>query len=675
MLVIKSSLSAQDVPLDITDQIEAFLEEQADDVDIIQLYELLQAYSKKPLNLNKAEYEDLIELRLLTPIQINNILDHRNRYGDFLATEELQTVPGLEMDDIKRIRTFVGVKSAQKVSLGIPQLIRQSDQELLLKWSRILEEKRGFIPDANGDSPYLGDANKYLVRFAGNYENYLRYGVIAEKDAGEQFMQSGRDLGFDYLTFHAYLRDYSDKLKTLAIGDYSLSLGQGLIEHNAFGAGKSAFVSNIKKGGRIIRPYSSVIENNYYRGVAATIRPVNNIELSVFASSVKRDGNVLLSDTIQGETSTLLFSSLQESGNHRTINEIEDKDAIDLKSVGATLKYRKKSLSIAFNTLNHFFAANLGRTDALYNLYRFQGDRLSNHSLDFSYRIRNYNFFGELAVDSGGGRAALIGGLISLDRNLNLAILYRNYSEDYNALNPNAFGESTSFTNENGLYMGISYNLSKHWRFNAYVDIWKHPWVRFTINKPSTGIEYVARLDYFVKRKFNAYVQFLYERKLDNISTESRITIAEEQIRHRLRCHFNNKVNKALELRTRVEVSRFENPLKTEWGYMMYQDIILRAINSPLSFSTRFALFDTDGFDSRIFAFENSILYEFSIPSYFDQGFRYYVNMRYDVNYNMTAELRFSRTHNTNRDDFSSGNERIDDDTKSEIKVQLRYQF
>ena len=627
------------------------------------------------MNLNKAEYEDLLELRLLTPIQINNILDHRNRFGDYLAVEELQSVPGIRLEDIKRIRTFVGIGGDQKLNLSIPQLIAQSDQELLFKWSRILEDKKGFLPNSNGETAYLGDANKYLVRFAGNYENNFRYGIIAEKDAGEQFMKNSDDLGFDYLTFHVYLRDYSEKIKTVAIGDYSLSLGQGLIEHNAFGAGKSAYVSNIKKGGRIIRPYSSVIENAFYRGAAATIRPVKNVELSVFASSVKRDGNVLLADTIDGESSAVIFSSLQESGNHRTINEIEDKDAIDLKTIGTSIKYKRNSFNLAFNNLNHFFNADLGRTDALYNLYRFQGDQLSNYSLDFSYRYKNYNLFGEVALDSGGGKAALLGGLISLDRNVNLAILYRNYSEDYNALNPNAFGESTSFTNENGLYLGISYSLDKHWSINAYMDIWQHPWVRFTVNKPSTGIEYVARLDYYVKRKFNAYVQYLYEKKLDNISSEEKITIAEDQIRQRLRWHFNNKVTKSFELRTRLELSRFENPLKTEYGYLLYQDFIFRSIDSPLSLTARFALFDTDGFDSRIFAFENSILYEFSIPSYFDQGFRYYLNLRYDINYDLTAEFRFSRTHNTNRDSFSSGNELIDGDTKTEIKAQVRYQF
>ncbi|NNE25642.1 MAG: helix-hairpin-helix domain-containing protein [Saprospiraceae bacterium] len=668
-------MKAQDIPLEITDQIEAFLEEQSDDVDILLLYDLLQSYTKKPLNLNRAEYEDLIELRLLTPIQINNILDHRNTYGNFIAIEELQSVPGMGIEDIKRIRNFLGVTSGPNVNLNVPQLFVQSDQDLLLRWSRVLEEKKGYIPNSNGDIPYQGDANKYLVRFAGSYETNLRYGFIAEKDAGEPFMQSAKDLGFDYLTFHAYLRDYSDKIKTIALGDYSLSLGQGLIEHNAFGAGKSAFVTNIKKGGRIIRPYSSVLENGFYRGVATTISPIENIELSVFASSTKRDGNVLLSDTIEGASSAILFSSLQESGNHRTVNEIEDKDAVDLKTIGATLKYKSKGWSLAFNNLNHYFAADLGRSNALYNLYRFQGDQLSNYSLDFSYRLRNYNFFGELAMDSGGGTAMLMGALVSLDRSFNLAVLYRSYSENYNALNPNSFGESTSFTNENGLYLGISYNLSKRWRFNAYVDIWQHPWIRFTINKPSDGIEYVARLDYFVKRKFNAYVQFLYERKLDNLSTDDIITVADNQVRHRLRWHFNTNVNKQLELRTRIEVSRFDNPLVTEWGYMVYQDIIFRSINSPLSFTTRFALFDTDGFDSRIFAFENSILYEFTIPSYFDQGFRYYVNLRYNVNYNFTAELRYSRTHNINRDDFSSGNELIDGDTKSEIKAQVLYNF
>jgi len=72
-----------------------------------------------------------------------------------------------------------------------------------------------------------------------------------EKDAGEEFFTGSNRKGFDYYTGFIYLRDVHPFFKEVNIGDYSVSMGQGLIMHNSFGAGKSAYVMNIKRGGSI----------------------------------------------------------------------------------------------------------------------------------------------------------------------------------------------------------------------------------------------------------------------------------------------------------------------------------------------------------------------------------------------------------------------------------------
>lgn len=669
-------IHAQELPIEITDQIEAFLEDQEEEIDIINLYEQLRIFAERPININNATGEELRELRLLSDVQINALLYHRDQFGDLIHIAELQSIPAWNIDDIKRVQTFIQVSGQDNMQISFGQMLAQSRNELYLKWGRFVEEKNGFKKDDNGESNYLGNPDRYFVRYRNNYNNKLRMGFILEKDPGEQFMTSADNLGFDYLTAHIYLKDYSKFLKEVAVGDYTISLGQGLIAHNSFGSGKSAFVTNIKKGGRTIIPFNSVFENGYMRGAAATIRPVRHIEATAFYSKVNRDGNAVGPDTLSGLEPRTLFSSLQTTGNHRTASEIEDKGLFGIQSYGGVIKWRHSNWHIGINSLNHNFDDRLDRSDQPYNLFRFEGESLSNHSVDFSYRYKNFNFFGEYAYASSGGTAFLAGALLVLDKRVNLALMWRDYGVDYNALEPNALGESSAANNEKGMFIGLELLLSKNWKFRAYADYWKHPWLRFNINQPSGGKEYIARLDYTVKRKLNCYIQYSYENKLFNSeSPENKITIASDQIRHRLRFHFSHKVNKALELRTRLEGSHFVNPDLNEYGYLMYQDVIFKPLDSKLSLTSRFAVFDTDGFDSRIYAYENALLYEFLIPAYFDQGFRYYFNLRYRLNYDTTLELRWARTHLTNQDSFSNGNEKIEGDTKSEIRMQLRYVF
>ena len=129
------------------------------------------------------------------------------------------------------------------------------------------------------------------------------------------------------MSAYVYAKDYSDKLKDIVIGDYTISMGQGLIANNAFGSGKSAWVTDVKRGGRVIRPYNSVSENAFFRGGALTLKPVDHIECTLFGSYVRKDGNSFI-DTSDVENISNGFSSLLTSGNHRTEAEIEDEGAI-----------------------------------------------------------------------------------------------------------------------------------------------------------------------------------------------------------------------------------------------------------------------------------------------------------------------------------------------------------
>ena len=666
---------SQEISNELMDQIENFIEEQDENIDLVNLLERLRILSQSKLNLNRVDADELRELRLLSEIQINDLLDHILIYGDLISLEELQSIPSFQLNDIIRLREFVQVNANDRFQMSLPQMLKESRHVAFVKWSRVLQDKKGYLPKDDGTTNYQGDENRVLIRYRNNFENRFRMGFILEKDSGEKYFSANDNLGVDYLSVHAFLKDYSKVLKDVAIGDFTVSLGQGLISHNSFGSGKGALTTQIIRGGRVIRPYSSINENGFMRGIGDTIRHYDNVEVSLFGSHVKRDGNIR-TDTLENDEPDLLFSSLQLSGNHRTLSEIEDRKAIGITSIGGSIKYKRRRGHIAVNAVSHSFDRDLQRSPELYNKYRFAGESLTNISLDYNYRYKNFNIFGESAMALNQGQAHMVGLMIGLNRFLSAAIHYRNYAKDYNALLPNAFGETSSNNNENGIYFGLEWQLAKKWKLRTYADFWKHPWLRFTVNRPSTGMEFYTRLDFYLKRQLLIYTQFSHETKLNNYNVDGLATtqIGTQQ-RYKMRIHLANQFTKGFELRTRAEFSIFKNAIQTSKGFLIYQDFIFKSIASPLSFTSRFAYFDTDDFQSRIFAFENSVLYEFGIPAYFDQGIRYYINLRYRGIRNLTLELRYSKTHLTNRESFSSGNEFIDGDVRSEVKVQVRYGF
>lgn len=97
--------------------------------------------------------------------------------------------------------------------------------------------------------------------------------------------------GYDYYSFYCLLKT-SGRLKSLALGNYKLSFGQGLVLSTDFRLGKtfSMSTSEYRTGG--IRKHSSTDEYNYFRGVAATMELLRCLELSVFYSHRSMDGVV-----------------------------------------------------------------------------------------------------------------------------------------------------------------------------------------------------------------------------------------------------------------------------------------------------------------------------------------------------------------------------------------------
>ena len=113
--------------------------------------------------------------------------------------------------------------------------------------------------------------------------------------------------------------------------------------------------------------------------------------------------------------------------------------------------------------------------------------------------------------------------MTSLNAKLDLALHIRNFDRDFQALYSNTFSETRRSENESGQYIGLEYRPSKPWKINAYADFYKHPWLRFLVDAPSDGTEYLVRAVYNKRRKRTLFWQYRYERNQENSSINSNI--------------------------------------------------------------------------------------------------------------------------------------------------------
>src|SRR6202042_3274314 len=104
------------------------------------------------------------------------------------------------------------------------------DASFLIRAGQVLEKSKGYEkPSAPGAAYYEGSPQNLFIRYNYNYKQLLLYGFTGEKDAGEPFFRGAQRYGFDFYSFHFFLRQ-TGLIRALAIGDFTVNMGQGLIQ-------------------------------------------------------------------------------------------------------------------------------------------------------------------------------------------------------------------------------------------------------------------------------------------------------------------------------------------------------------------------------------------------------------------------------------------------------------
>jgi len=702
-----------DIPRDVIEQrIEAASDQLGDDssVDLTSLFDKLTDHLKDPIDLNHTDAQELNGLILLSDVQVSAILQHIRKEGKLLSLYELQTINGMDAATIDVIRPFITVRESEKSTrASLKEILANGSSELLFRSTMNIEDRKGFMDrrnifgkeyyDPDGDAlpdygnsavrdslrannkVYLGSPYRLYTRFRFRYRQNVSFGITAEKDEGEQFFKGQQSQGFDFYSAHLFLREMG-RLKALAVGDYQAQFGQGLTFWNGLAySAKSSFTMNVKRNALGLSPYTSVNENLFLRGVAATYAFGKHVELTGFYSLKSIDGNVQgvssLTDSLGSQIEEVTFTSFQEDGFHRTNNELSKKDGIGEQIFGGNLRYERKAFSLGATAAHVMYDAVLQPNTAPYSQFNFKGKTNTTAGVDWNVLYRNLTWFGEASMSANGGMAMNTGLLVALDKRVSMSLLYRNYGRGYHGLYSVAFAEGGSPWNEHGFFTGLEIRPNRYWTFNAYFDQFSFPWLRYLTDGPNAGFDWLAQLNWKPSRGVEIYVRARHQDRakdtaedIDGIDNLVRV----EQTNYRVNATY--KVSPSISMRTRVETVDFQrgsSPL--EHGFLIYQDFVHRPMSSPIETTFRFALFESASYNARLYAYESDLVGVFSIPPYYGRGIRVYAMLRITPLRRVDIWLRYGAWIYNDQTVISSGLQEIPGNTRSDLKLQLRWKF
>ena len=616
----------------------------------------------EPVDLNRATRQQLEQFPFLSDIQIEHLLAYIYVHGQMKTLYELQLIEDMDRQTIQYLLPFVCIKAINNESsfrwkTMLKDAGRYGKNEVLTRLDIPFYKRKGY------EHTYLGPSVYNSVKYTFRYRDQLYAGGVAEKDAGEPFAALHNSYGYDYYSFYLLLQNCG-RLKSLAVGNYRLSFGQGLVMSTDYLMGKTIYASSFNNRSTGIKKHSSTDEYNYFRGVATTVALTKRLSVSAFYSHRNMDGVVT-----DGE-----ITSVYKTGLHRSRKEADKKNLLTSQLTGGNVSYQQNHIRLGITGVYYVFNRPYEPELTGYSKYNIHGNHFYNLGIDYAYRWRRFSFQGETAIGKQGW-ASLNRLQYSPVQDIQFMLIHRFYSYDYWAMYAHSFGEGSTVQNEQGYYVGLETTPFSHWRFFVSFDLFSFPWKKYRINKPSRGTDGLIQATFTPRTNLSMYLKYRYKQKERDL-TGSKGTLTLPIFHHQLRYRLNYSLNDVFSSRTTLDYNHFHSQDRAATkGYQVTQMISSQLPWTRLFADVQGSYFCTDDYDSRVYVSEKGLLYTFYTPSFQGRGFRCAVRLRYELNKHWLFITKFGETIYLNRNEIGSGNDLIYGNKKADIQMQLRIKF
>lgn len=667
-----NNLSAQHVLEEIAEQLITNDEDNAYQWE--NLFEELSDLKENPLNINSATKEQLERFPFLNSQLIENILYYLYKYGAMVSINELMVVEDMDLATFRLLKPFITCQPLEEKTHTptLKSILKYGKQELSARMDIPLYTRAGYQPftsdyiKENPNKRYLGPSFYHNLRYKFRYTDKVYIGFTAEKDPGEPFFAGNNKKGYDYYSPYFYIRDFG-KIRALALGNYRLNYGYGLVMNTDFNMGKTTALNTLLNRESGIKKHSSTDEYNYFQGIAGSIQLSEHFTADAFYSYRQMDGIV----------DNRFITSLKEDGYHRIPRDYEKKNSLTNQLIGSNIQYNGKNFELGLTAVYNFFNKVLNPTYRPYNKYYPRGSDFFNLGANYKFFLKKLTWMGEVAMDKDRRMAALNTLRYRPNANFQLIAMHRFYDVAYQSMYARSVGEGSMVQNESGFYLGMEADELWYFKLTAYIDFFYFPWKKYQMTKNGTrGIDGVIQLDYSPNHELDMFIHYRYKNKFKDYNPAEGDKITVPYIQQKGRYQLTYSPNDELVLKTTADVVynayQHKDPSK---GFLIKQSIGYKFPKLPLQLDASVAWFKTDDYASRITVYEKSLLYSFSMPSFYGEGERFSFNTRYELNKHIVLQGKYACTHYRDREVISSGLEQIEGNLKSDLYFQVQFKF
>lgn len=674
VIINNPSLYSQNYILDpqelVADIIEELSSKSDNEIDFTSISEDLYSLIEEPIYLNSCSVEDLSRLIFLSDFQVQSLWDYIQVNKPVINLFELQLVYGFEKSDVLKLSPFIRFDNQPGISFN--DMAVKGKHELSVKYGTTIETPKGYREPDSSKLGYFGDKYSVSTRYRYSYSDVLQFGLTTEKDPGEKLFSGSNRFGFDYLSGYLIVSNIG-KVKKLAIGDFNAEFGQGLTFWSSLSSGNFISAQGLRKRARGLTKHSSTNESRFLRGAGITISN-QKTDYTLFGSAKKVDANMI--DTlIDGKE---YFTSLQETGLHRIVSEIENRHSLQEAVTGVNILHNGKKAKIGIVLVHHLLDGEFLKDSTLKNISRQKNNESTKTGIYFDFNLMNHYLFGEYSTEIQSKECGiLVGGVFKLSSKTEYSIIGRHYTKGYASTYTSGFAAGSSATNERGVFSGLTIYPLKGVKLQAFTDVYVFPWLKHGLNAPSKGWEYYLQSEVTIAAELNLTLMYkgkLHEGNFSSVSNPIIQLINKRTQSFTCRLTYNTEGN--IILRSRFDLTWVDaDSTTTEQGYQFLQDISYVFSDFPLSITARYSVFDTESWSSRIYTYENDLPYSFSVTASSSKGSHCYFLIKTTLWRRYDLWIKWAHTWYHSLEAIGSGLEEIDGNKKNELRFMVRVRF
>jgi hypothetical protein len=506
-------------------------------------------------------------------------------------------------------------------------------------------------------------------------------------------------------------------LKIIA-GDFLVQSGMGSILWRAFGARKGAdVVAPAAQYGNGIEPYRSVLEQQFFRGIAAegliALSATSSLKAFSWVSSSARSATI--------DTTANTATSLDADGYFRTQSEIARRNTLLERSAGLGVELRwhlqrhTPEVQTTAQTNTQTNEARIKPTSSLPSS-RLQAEIEPSFSLGTTVFALDYDrpitsravssFFGKSGVlsqlyGSISTGSSFLAGELNRDANghwggrlglqtqvagMDLAAAFRTFDAAFRSPFGYNFGENSRPVNERGLYFGVAIKPHTSLRIASYLDVYSTLEPTSTVPEPVRGIDLFSEARWEASRHSTLLLRASIEQKTDAVTlrdgrVSTRIAFARTRATLRTEWFFTPPSTAArwldgIRFRARLEGVRvdFSSVKPEEFGWLGFAELGWKPAQT-LQILARCTAYSTASFDSALWQFEPHVAGVLANTAVFGSGLRYLAVCSWQPSDWLFVWLRGEATIRYGAQSMGSGQLEIPGNTDTRITAQVECRF